>query len=569
MKENPRLKKATEAKNSAFKLAMLIAEHNLPFKFLEHLTKLLPALCPDSEIAKKVSCSRTKGRRLIVDVLGPERLEEAAFKLRTAKFSLIIDETTDISTNKCLVMVARYFDDDTNEIRDRCVGLLEVPCCTAAALHSAIIEFLTLHQIPLTNMIGFAADSASVMMGALNEIQAKLKEALPHLVVVGCLCHSFHLCASAACLQLPRTVEDLARDIYSYFSHSPKRLAQFAGCQEIANLEPHRLLRPSQTRWLSLQAVVNRILEQWPALIKFFEIAAIEDSLQAANTIMYTLKNPMFKLYFSFLSYVLGLINRLNLEFQSRDSLLYCLLDRVMEVYRTLLKNYLKTEYVMKTSTQSIDPGNVREYKPIEELYLGARVEAMLTGIQGYADEIRDFKLRTLSFYVELCRQIKRRIKFNDPVLSALSILNPKVATSGNIASVIPLALLFPNLVKEENMEELNSEWRLLPEVAELSSTSVNLSLVQFINKIGVIKNQAETLMFPRLHCFMKSLACLPHSSEAKARNKLKVSTSNTLILTKELLHKKACYEWQPNSKLFEQEKKTKEIDIESDSDDS
>lgn len=219
---NSKLKAALEAKNSALKLLMLLVEHNLPFKLLEHLIKLLSSVCSDSKIAKQINCSRTKGRGLIIDVLAPKSLNEAGEKLRSAKFSLIIDETTDISTSKCLAIIARYFDDGTNEVRDRFLGLLEVSSCTANALYESITEFFILNKIPLKNMIGLAADNASVMMGNLNGVQAKFREVLPNLFVMGCICHSFHLCASAACLKLPRTIEDLVRDIYSYFSYSSK-----------------------------------------------------------------------------------------------------------------------------------------------------------------------------------------------------------------------------------------------------------------------------------------------------------------------------------------------------------
>lgn len=43
----------------------------------------------------------------------------------------------------------------------------------------------------------------------------------PHLFVLKCVCHSFHLCASYACLKLSREPETLIRD--NYFNNSPKR----------------------------------------------------------------------------------------------------------------------------------------------------------------------------------------------------------------------------------------------------------------------------------------------------------------------------------------------------------
>lgn len=83
------------------------------------------------------------------------------------------------------------------------------------------------------NMIGFASDGASVMMGAHNSLASRLKSDIPDLFVMKCICHSFHLCASYACATLPRAVEQLARDVYNYFMSSPKRLSELKEFQSL------------------------------------------------------------------------------------------------------------------------------------------------------------------------------------------------------------------------------------------------------------------------------------------------------------------------------------------------
>jgi hypothetical protein len=99
------------------------------------------------------------------------------------------------------------------------------------------------------------------------------------------ICHSLHLCASAACKELPRHAEDLARNIYSYFSHSSKRKAEFQQFQKLLKIPVHKLLHPSQTRWLSLVMVVNRLLEQRDALKLYFQEEAKKARLIVADEI--------------------------------------------------------------------------------------------------------------------------------------------------------------------------------------------------------------------------------------------------------------------------------------------
>lgn len=101
-------------------------------------------------------------------------------------------------------------------------------------------------------MIAFASDSVSTMMGRISGVQARLKEIVPHIYIQKCTCHSLHLCASSATKKLPDDIEQFARNVYSYFSHSSKRASKLAECQVFAHEKPHKMLYASQTRWLSL-----------------------------------------------------------------------------------------------------------------------------------------------------------------------------------------------------------------------------------------------------------------------------------------------------------------------------
>lgn len=105
------------------------------------------------------------------------------------------------------------------------------------------------NEIPYKeNMIGLASDGANSMMGDHNSLSSRLKTDIPNLFIMKCICHSFNLCASYACITLPRTVEQLARDVYNYFMSGPKRLSELKEFKDFAKVKPHKLLHPSQTR---------------------------------------------------------------------------------------------------------------------------------------------------------------------------------------------------------------------------------------------------------------------------------------------------------------------------------
>ncbi|KAJ8910916.1 hypothetical protein NQ315_014250 [Exocentrus adspersus] len=295
-------------KEAEYKLVMgLVVEHNCPMLIIDHIPKLIQSCLTDSGIAKNINCARTKCTQMIhmikneaeLDIIENftpnifDQLKACIFSsgiisenLKSNKFSVIIDETTDISSKKCLAILARFYNKNKMAVTEQLLAVLEVNDCTANGLTTAIITLLDKHKINHTNIIGLAADNAAVMMGDIGGVQAKLKQQVnPNIFVIGCICHSLHLCASMACKKIPSEIEEFVQDVYNYISRSPKSLNIYEEFQAFVELKPHKMLKLSQTRWLSLEAVVVRILEQWPALKLFFthEVAEEKEFQKAIN----------------------------------------------------------------------------------------------------------------------------------------------------------------------------------------------------------------------------------------------------------------------------------------------
>lgn len=92
-------------------------------------------------------------------------------------------------------------------------------------------------HIPFKNIIGYASDNASVMVGKNNSFLTRLQSETDALIVFPFICHSAALVASTACSKLPRTPEEFVRSIASYFSCSAKRTAELTEMQNLFNLE--------------------------------------------------------------------------------------------------------------------------------------------------------------------------------------------------------------------------------------------------------------------------------------------------------------------------------------------
>lgn len=106
--------------------------------------------------------------------------------------------------------------------------------------------------------------------------------------------------------------------------------------------------------------VVRRILEQCQALKLYFtgEVAEEKD-FQRARLILDKFNNPEIELYHTFLYYILPIVNKLNIEFQSEKPKIHLLYETISSLFKTILKNYLKNKYVDSINIFKINPRNV------------------------------------------------------------------------------------------------------------------------------------------------------------------------------------------------------------------
>ena len=99
-----------DVKKAEIKLAALFVEHNLPFQVMDHLSDLVSTTFTDLKIAQQFSSKNTKTQTCIIKNVLAKRFRNAFDEiLRNIKFSIIIDESTDISMKKQLAIVVRFF----------------------------------------------------------------------------------------------------------------------------------------------------------------------------------------------------------------------------------------------------------------------------------------------------------------------------------------------------------------------------------------------------------------------------------------------------------------------------
>ncbi|KAF0750237.1 Uncharacterized protein FWK35_00015913, partial [Aphis craccivora] len=299
----------------------------------------------------------TKTSCIVKNVIGKVHKESLVNILKCTKFSVLTNESTDISCVKHACIVVRYFNSKLGQICGHFYNLSPVfepkdyekvkEGATGKNLFESLIKSFQHNYIPLENIIGFASDGCNSMMGSKNSVASRMKEHFIGIVIMKCICHSLHLCASEACKHLPKRCEDLARNVYSYFAMSSKRTSEFIQFQEFCDVKIHKLLHPSQTRWLSLNLVVSRLLEQWQPLLLFFKDKVLVERVSSVEHILNCLNDPLIKLYFMLLDYLLPKFTSLNTYFQSSKVVITDLHDIMTSTYKEFLLLYMNSSSLM------------------------------------------------------------------------------------------------------------------------------------------------------------------------------------------------------------------------------
>lgn len=141
-------------------LAVHIATHSSTLS-IDHLGEMLKVLFGKSSNLENLKLHRTKCSKLILNILSPAIVENLVKDIGDIGYSLIVDESTDVSVNKYMAYCIRYFSKSTNQIRNEFLGLIVVERATAVALYEGTIEFLKQLNLNPKNMIGLGVDGAS------------------------------------------------------------------------------------------------------------------------------------------------------------------------------------------------------------------------------------------------------------------------------------------------------------------------------------------------------------------------------------------------------------------------
>ena len=132
---------------------------------VDHLTDLFKRVCAGFQPAKDLKLRRTKCSGVIKNVFAPHFRRKLREDIGNGRFSLLLDESTDLTVHKQLGICIRYFSKAKNHIVDTFLDLVRLEAGDAASIVAGVKKVLKRYDLPLKNLRAIETDNASVMIG--------------------------------------------------------------------------------------------------------------------------------------------------------------------------------------------------------------------------------------------------------------------------------------------------------------------------------------------------------------------------------------------------------------------
>ncbi|KAH7428981.1 hypothetical protein KP509_09G025500 [Ceratopteris richardii] len=189
-------------------------------------------------------------------------------------YSLLIDESTDRTMEKHIIIYALYLSDGgKGPAICSFVQLLPIENGDAEAIYNVVSFFLVESGLQIEKLIAIATDGASVMIGHKTGVVARFQALMPHIMGIHCIAHRQALVAKEGFVSHPHVfafVDKVASKVYSWLGKSSKRHAEMWQLMHEFAIMDGKALQIHSIRWLSRGQVMERmvhimpvVLEQW------------------------------------------------------------------------------------------------------------------------------------------------------------------------------------------------------------------------------------------------------------------------------------------------------------------
>ena len=222
------------------------------------------------------------------------------------KFSIQLDESTDVSNCSQLLVFVRYVKEcAVHEEFLFCERLLETT--KAIDVLQLVKAFFTKHGLNLQMCGSICTDGAPAMLGNRSGFAALMKKEVPNIIVTHCILHRHALVSKCLPAELKNVMSIVVRSVNFIRGHALNHRLFQHFCQKIGS-EHSVFLFLAEIRWLSRGRVLTRVMELHKEIAQFFQ--------EKGNELADNFKCQQFILSLAYLADSFTHLNELNISMQ-------------------------------------------------------------------------------------------------------------------------------------------------------------------------------------------------------------------------------------------------------------
>uniref|UniRef100_A0A2N9FFW8 DUF4371 domain-containing protein n=1 Tax=Fagus sylvatica TaxID=28930 RepID=A0A2N9FFW8_FAGSY len=275
----------------------------------------------------------------IVSAATVETSKAIIMELGDAFFSVLIDESRDISTKEQMA-VALWYVDKKGHIIERFLGIEHVTDTSALSLKAAVEDLFCRHGLSLSRLRGQGYDGASNMQGQFNGLKTLIMKENESAYYVHCFAHQLQLALVAVAKNHNKiaTFFNFVAIVVNVVGGSCKRqdlLREKQATRVVESVhngelpsgqglnQETSLKRSCDTRWSSHYSTLISLIDMFPSIIDVLdtiaEDGATSEQKGEAEHLSHFIQSFGFVFNLHLMRYILGVSNELSQALQRKD----------------------------------------------------------------------------------------------------------------------------------------------------------------------------------------------------------------------------------------------------------
>ena len=269
--------------------------------------------------------SKTTQNELIFEC-GEYIKERIIDDIKKAKyFSVLADETTDVSNTEQMALAIRYFNGKC--ITEKFISFIECENLSGESIANLIMDTLTKAELNLENLRGQGYDGAGNMSGKVKGASSIILNKYPKATYVHCRSHVLNLSIVNACkMPLIQNMMGILLEICIFFKYSAKRQGLLEEnittiCVESSK---KKLINLCKTRWIARHDALRVFIELYQAILEtmldiYEDKSWNSESVTKANGLYNSMINSQFIMSLIVCNNSLNFKENLTTTLQSRS----------------------------------------------------------------------------------------------------------------------------------------------------------------------------------------------------------------------------------------------------------